>query len=337
MNTQEFQRKLVALFSADAAGYSRLMGEDEAATVRTLEVYKQVMFNLIQQHRGRIIDSPGDNILAEFSSVIAAVECAVEIQKDLESRNADRPENQRMKFRIGINLGDVIEKGERIYGDGVNIAARIQSLAVEGGVCVSRSTYEQVVHKLPLSFEDMGAHTVKNIARPIHVYRILQDVISAVRKKKEELEPSAMPSVAVMPFVNLSGDAEQEYFSNGITEEIITSLSKTPKMLVIDRGSTFAYKGKIVDLRQIGRELSVQYILTGSVRKAGDRVRVNAQLVNARRGEHLWAERYDRELKDIFALQDEITLKIIQALQIKLTEGEQARIYGKGTDNLDAY
>jgi adenylate cyclase len=337
MNSQDFKRKLTAVFSADVAGYSRLMGEDEAATVKTLEDYKQGMFSLVKQHGGRVVDSPGDNVLAEFPSVVNAVECAVETQKQLKSRNAAQPENRRMEFRIGINLGDVIEKSERIYGDGVNIAARIESLAEGGGICISRSTYEQVEHKLPLHYEDMGSHKVKNVIRPVHVYKVSETLTLTVPRANKEPESMAMPSIAVMPFVNLSGEAEQEYFSNGITEEIITSLSKTPKMLVIDRGSTFAYKGKAVDLSQVGRELGVQYILTGSVRKAGERVRVNAQLINASGGEHLWAERYDRELKDIFALQDEITLRITQALQIKITEGEQARIYGKGTDNLDAY
>src|SRR4030042_2791202 len=337
MNSQDFKRKLTAIFSADVAGYSRLMGEDETATVMTLEAYKQVMFFLIKQHRGRTIDSPGDNLLAEFSSVVDAVECAIEIQKELKSRNAVLPENRRSECRIGINLGDVIEKGERIYGDGVNIAARIESLAEGGGICISGSAYEQVEHKLSLNYEDMGNHKVKNIIRPIHVYRVLDELPSTIHKAREEPESMAIPSIAVMPFSNLSGDADQEYFSNGIKKEIIPSLSKTPKILVIDPRSLFAYKGKTEDLRQIGRELGVQYILAGSVRKAGDRVRVNAQLIHASRGEHLWAERYDRELKDIFALQDEITLRITQALQIKLTEGEQARIYGKGTDNLDAY
>jgi adenylate cyclase len=337
MNTQDFKRKLTAIFSADVAGYSLLMGEDEAETVKTLETYKQVMFFLIKQHRGRVIDSPGDNLLAEFASVVDAVECAVEIQKEIKSRNVDLPENRRMKFRIGINLGDVIEKGERIYGDGVNIAARIENLAEGGGICISRSTHEQVEHKLPLNYEDMGNHKVKNVAAPIHVYTVLMDPPSVVSTQSEEPESVAMPSIAVMPFVNMSGDEEQDYFSNGITEEIITSLSKTPKLLVIDRRSTFAYKGRTADLNQIGQDLGVQYILTGSVRIVADRVRVNAQLINASRGEHLWAERYDRELRDIFALQDEITLRITQALQIKLTEGEQARIFGRGTDNLDAY
>jgi adenylate cyclase len=337
MDTQDFKRKLTAVFSADVAGYSRLMGEDEAATVKTLEDYRQVMFSAVKQHGGRVVDSPGDNVLAEFPSVVDAVQCAVETQKELKSRNDALPEHRRMEFRIGINLGDVIEKGERIYGDGVNIAARIEGLAEGGGICISRSTYEQVEHKLPLNYEDMGSHKVKNVIRPIQVYKISENLTATVPGAKKEPESTVMPSIAIMPFVNLSGDAEQEYFSNGITEEIITSLSKTPKMLVIDRRSTFAYKGKAVDLSQIGRELGVQYILMGSVRKAGKRVRVNAQLIHAGRGEHLWAERYDRELKDIFALQDEITLRITQALQIKITEGEQARVFGKGTNNLDAY
>jgi adenylate cyclase len=337
VNTQGFKRKLTAIFSADVAGYSRLMGGDEPATVKMLEAYQQVMFSLIKQHRGRVIDSPGDNVLAEFPSVVDAVECAVEIQKELRSRNAALPENRRMEFRIGINVGDVIEEGERIYGDGVNIAARIESLAEKSGICISGSAYEQVERKLPLNYEDMGNHKVKNVLRPVHVYKVLIDFASAAPKVNEEPESIAMPSIAVMPFVNMSGDADQEYFSNGITEEIITSLSRTPKLLVIDCNSTFAYKAKTTDLHQIGRELGVQYILTGSVRRAADRVRVNVQLIDAGRGEHLWADRYDRELKDIFALQDEITLRITQGLQIKLTEGEQARIYGRGTDNLDAY
>lgn len=337
MNAQDFKRKLTAVFSADVAGYSRLMGEDEGATVKTLEAYKQIMFSLIKQHRGRLIDSPGDNLLAEFASVVDAVQCGVAIQKELQARNAELPENRRMLFRIGINLGDVIEEQDRIYGDGVNIAARIESLAEAGGISISGSAYEQVEGKLPLNYEDMGNHKVKNVLRPIHVYKVLIDLPPSAPKVNKGPEFVAMPSIAVMPFVNLTGDAAQEYFSNGITEEIITSLSKTPKLLVIDRGSTFAYKDKIGDLRQISRELRVQYVLTGSVRKSGDRVRVNAQLIYAERGEHIWAERYDRELKDLFALQDEITLRITQALQIKLTEGEQARIYGKGTNNLDAY
>lgn len=337
MNSQDFKRKLTAVFSADVAGYSRLMGEDEAATIKTLESYKQLMFSLVNQHGGRVVDSPGDNVLAEFPSVVNAVACAVETQKELRSRNGVLPENRRMEFRIGINLGDVIEKGERIYGDGVNIAARIESLAAGGGICISGSAYEQVEHKLPLNYEDMGSHKVKNVIRPIHVYKVSEDLASTVHRANEEPEPTATPSIAVMPFVTLSDDAEQEYFSNGITEEIITSLSKTPKMIVIDPRSRSVYKGKTADLSQIGRELGVQYILTGSVRKAGERVRVSAQLINASGGEHLWAERYDRELKDIFALQDEITLRITQALQVKLTEGEQARIFGKGTNNLDAY
>jgi adenylate cyclase len=337
MNSPDFKRKLTAVFSADVVGYSRLMGEDEAATVTMLEASKQVIFFLVKEHQGRIIDSPGDNILVEFSSVVNAVECAVAIQKELKSRNAALPEDRRMEFRIGINLGDVIEKSGRIYGDGVNIAARIESLAESSGICISGSVYEQVEHKLPLSYEDMGYHHLKNIVHPIHVYRVSGDPLSSVRKTSEASEPIAMPSIAVMPFANLSDDSEQKFFSNGITEEIITSLSRTPKLFIIDSRSTVCLEGNAPDFLKIGRNLGVQYILMGSVRKAGNRIRVNTQLINTDRGEHLWAERYDRELKDIFALQDEITLRITQALQIKLTEGEQACIYGKGTENLDAY
>jgi adenylate cyclase len=331
------KRKLTAILSADVKGYSRLMGEDELSTIETLKKYRELIDTLIQQYRGRVVDSPGDNMLAEFSSVVDAVECAVEIQKELKLKNDELPENRRMEFRIGVNLGDVIEEADRIYGDGVNIAARIEGLAEGGGVCISGSTFEQVENKLPMIYEDMGNHKVKNVTKPIHVYRILVDHPDAIPQMSGVPGSEAEPSIAVLPFLNMSGDVEQEYFSDGITEEIITSLSKTPRLLVIARNSAFAYKGEMTDIQRIGRELGVKYILKGSVQKADKRVRIIAQLINADSGEHLWAERYDRELKDIVSLQDEITLRIIQALQVKLTEGEQARIYGRGTDNLDAY
>jgi adenylate cyclase len=220
MNSKDFKRKLTAVFSADVAGYSRLMGEDEAATIKTLESYKQLMFSLVNQHGGRVVDSPGDNVLAEFPSVVNAVACAVETQKELKSRNDVLPKNRRMEFRIGINLGDVIEKDERIYGDGVNIASRIEALAEGGGICISGSTYEQVELKLPLNYEDMGSHKVKNVVRPVHVYKVSEKLTSTVPRANEEPESMAMPSIAVMPFVNLSDDAEQEYFSNGITADL---------------------------------------------------------------------------------------------------------------------
>jgi len=336
MNTQDFKRKLTAVFSADVAGYSRLMGEDEAATVKTLEAYKQVMVSLIKQHRGRVVDTPGDNVLAEFGSVVHAVQCAVAAQNEFKARNAGLPENRRMEFRIGVNLGDVIEEEGRIYGDGVNITARLEGLAEAGGICVSGSAYEQIEGKVPFKFEYMGEHTVKNITKPVRVFRALMGTEKAAQKN-EELKLPDKPSIAVLPFVNMSADPEHEYFCDGLSEDIITALSQSQNMFVIARNSTFIYKGKPVNVQQVSRELGVKYVLEGSVRKVGNRVRITAQLIDATRGHHLWAERYDRQLKDIFAIQDEITLKILTALQVKLGEGEQARLYAKGVQNVEAY
>jgi adenylate cyclase len=347
MSTQDFRRKLTAVFSADVAGYGRLMGEDEAATVKTLEAYKQIMFSLIKQHRGRVVDSPGDNLLAEFASVVDAVQCGVAVQKELQARNADLPENRKMQFRIGINLGDVIEEGDRIYGDGVNIASRLEALAEPGGMCISKTAFDHIESKLPLGYQFLGEQRVKNIAKPIAAYKVLMEPRIIDKEQEVEVEegrpdkpPLSLPdkpSIAVLPFVNMSGDPEQEYFSDGITEEIITGLSKVPRLFVIARNSTFTYKGKPIKVQQVGRELGVKYVLEGSVRKAEDKVRITAQLVDAQTGHHLWADRYDRKFKEIFALQDEITLRILIAMQVKLTEGEQANLYGKGTDNLEAY
>jgi adenylate cyclase len=359
------------------------MGEDEEWTLRTLNTYKQVMRSLIQQYRGRVVNAPGDNVLAEFASVVDAVQCAVEIQQVLRARNALLPENRRMEFRIGINLGDVIEEGDSIYGDGVNIAARLEGLAEAGGICISESAYQQIENKLPLKYEYLGEHEVKNIAKPVRVYRaqiesggpshakVKTKVGSKNRKyltivavviviiavaalwqfvwrpshppvKVASKEKMAFPlpdkaSIAVLPFVNMSEDPKQEYFSDGITEEIITALSKTPRIFVIARNSTFTYKGKAVRVKQVAEELGVRYVLEGSVRKSENHVRVTAQLIDALTGKHLWAERYDRDLKELFAIQDEFTLEIIRALQVSLTEGEQARVIGRSTKNLQAY
>jgi adenylate cyclase len=337
MAEERAKRKLSAILSADVKGYSRLMGEDELATVRTLEAYREMIAEVIRNYGGRVVDSPGDNILAEFASVVDAVECAVQIQKEVKGKNSELPENRRMEFRVGINLGDVIEEGERIYGDGVNIAARIESLAEGGGICISRNAYDQVKNKVNLQYEYLGEHTVKNIAEPLSVYKILAEPGVAGLKTSEGLELPDKPSIAVLPFMNMSGDQEQEYFSDGISEEIITGLSKIPQMFVIARNSTFTYKGKPVKAQVVSEELGIRYILEGSVRKAGNRVRITAQLIDGSTGHHLWAERYDRDLGDIFALQDEITMKILTALQVELTEGQQARVYGTGTDNFEAY
>jgi adenylate cyclase len=337
VNTEEFKRKLTAILSADVEGYSRLMGEDEDATVRKLKAYLELITEVIQNYRGRVVDSPGDNLLAEFGSVVDAVRCAVEIQKALKSRNAELRENKQMKFRIGVNLGDVIADDERIYGDGVNIAARLEGIADGGGICISGTVFDSIENKLALEFQSLGEHSVKNIVKPIRVYRVLFEHDTALAESSSAFDLPDKPSIAVLPFINMSGDPEQEYFSDGITEEIITGLSKIPKMFIIARNSTFTYKGTPVKVQKVAKDLSVRYVLEGSVRRAGDRVRITAQLIDALNGYHLWAERYDRTLKDIFAVQDEITKKIITALQVKLTEGEQASHQAKGTDNLEAY
>jgi len=384
MTEERVKRKLSAIFSADVEGYSRLMGDDEASTVRTLESYRKVMADLIDQFRGRVVDSPGDNLLAEFGSVVDAVQCAVEIQEVLKAKNEELSEDRKMQFRIGVNLGDVIEEGDRIYGDGVNIAARIEGLAEAGGICISGSAHEQIKTKLAFGYEYIGEHSVKNIAEPLKVYRVPmgpKDVAGKVSREKEvgpkrwrwaiiggaaaliivigavaiwnfyfrspAVEPASVekmayplpekPSIAVLPFTNMSDDPKQEYFSDGITENVITSLSKLPKLFVISRNSTFIYKGKPVKIQQLGEKLGVHYVLEGSVQRARDKVRITAQLIDATTEQHLWAERYDRDLKDIFALQDEITMEIIKALQIELTGSERVRVVAKGTNNLEAY
>jgi adenylate cyclase len=336
VTAQEVKRKLAAILSADVKGYSRLMGEDEKGTLRILNTYKEIMGNLIQKLHGRVVDAPGDNVLAEFGSVVDAVQCAFEIQKDLKNRNAELPENRRMELRIGINLGDVIEERDKIFGDGVNIAARVQGLADGGGICISGSAYEQVENKVAISFEYLGEHIVKNISRPVRVYRVITQprVVHEVDKK---LELPEKPSIAVLPFVNMSGDPEQEYFSDGITEDLITDLYKISGLFVIARHSVFTYKGKAAKVQEVGRELGVRYVLEGSVRKAGSRLRITAQLVDTLTGGHLWAERYDRDLKDVFALQDEVTQKIVESLAVRLTKREEDRLARKYTDNLEAY
>jgi adenylate cyclase len=387
MEPQGVQRKLSAILSADVKGYSRLMGEDEVGTIRTLTAYREIMAVLVRQHRGRVVDSPGDALLAEFASVMDAVQCAVEIQETLKARNDELPGDRRMEFRIGVNLGDVVFEGEQIYGDGVNIAARLEGLAEAGGICISGTVHDSIENKLALGYEYLGEQTVKNIKKPVRVYRVLTEPEAAgsvvYRRRRDDpshrrraaltlgvvlviavmvvvmwrffLRPSAplekvtfqntpaplelpdKPSIAVLPFTNMSGDPNQEYFSDGITEDLITDLSKISGLFVIARNSVFIYKGKTVKVEQVSKDLGVRYLLEGSVRKAGDRVRITAQLVDATTGGHIWAERYDRDLNDIFALQDDVTQKIVTALAVKLTEGERGRLEHKYTDNLEAY
>jgi len=362
------------------------MSQDEVGTIRTLTAYRKAMTTVIQQYRGRVVDAPGDNLLAEFSSVVEAVNCAVEIQRELAERNAELPADRRMLFRIGVNLGDVVLEGERIYGDGVNIAARIEGLAEGGRICISGTVYDAVENKLGLEYEYLGEQEVKNIAKPVRVYRVLSfpgaAAYKVVKAKKAVgrtwrnvflaitavlvlglgtvaiwyfyLRPSPpppelasvekmafplpdKPSIAVLPFVNMSGDPDQEYFSDGITEDLITDLSKISGLFVIARNSTFTYKGKRVKIRQVAEELGVRYVLEGSVRRADDRVRINTQLIDATTGGHLWAERYDGKMVDVFTLQDKITQKIVTALAVKLTPGEQQYVVRKETENTVAY
>ena len=334
---QRVARKLRAILSADVKGYSLLMADDEVHTIETLKKYRQIMSDLVQQHSGRVVDNPGDNLLAEFSSAVDAVDCAVEVQKKLEKENARFVQDMRLQFRIGVNIGDVVQDGDRIYGSGVNVAARIEGIADPGGVCISRNTYDHVKDKLELEFEYLGEHEVKNIEEPVRVYRVLLDSESHVPLVDELLELPEKPSIAVLPFDNMSGDPSQEYFSDGLTEQIINGLCKVSNLFVIARNSSFAYKGRSVDVKQVGKELGVRYVLEGSVQRAEDRVRITAQLIDLTTGYHLWSENFDRDLSDIFALQDEITLRIIENMQIKLTMGEQARLWAGMTTNIQAF
>ncbi len=344
MEPDEVQRKLTTIFSTDVQGYSRLMSEDEVGTIRTLTACRTIISTHIEKNGGRVVDSPGDNLLAEFGSVVHAVRSAVDIQEELKEKNEALTEDRKMRFRIGINLGDVVVEGERLYGDGVNIAARLEGLAEGGGICVSGGVYDQVKGKLPLGFESLGEKEVKNIASPVIVYRVL-GVVSESRAPREREAASSTektplpgkPSIAVLPFVNMSGDPEQEYFSDGITEDLITDLSKVSGLFVIARNSTFAYKGKSPDVRRVARDLGVRYVLEGSVRRAGKRVRINAQLIDAPSGSHVWADRYDGDIEDIFALQDEINEKIVAALEVSLTAPEKADARRHLTDSVETY
>jgi adenylate cyclase len=383
MTEKGFKRKLTAIFSADVEGYSRLMGDDEEATVRTLTSYREVMATLIQQHNGIVLDSPGDNLLAEFISVVDAVQCAVAVQKEINARNSELPDNRKMLFRIGINLGDVIQEEDRIYGDGVNIAARLEGLAESGGICISKTAFDQIESKLPYGYEFLGDQSVKNISKPVGAYRVLMEPRVTVAGKPEEekrtpvrrmpilvgtaavlmlavaigiwqfyvhrpsAEPASKekmpftlpdkPSIAVLPFSNLSDDPKQEYFADGMTDELITDLSKISGLLVISRNSSFTYKGKTVKVQQVADELNVQYVLEGSIQRDGDRVRIRAQLIDGATDHHLWAESYDAVMENIFDLQDEIAKKIAAVLAIKLTVSDQKRFANKETTDIEAY
>jgi len=339
---ERVERRLAAILCADVAGYSRLMGVDEEGTLAVLKSDRRELIDpLISQHRGRIFKTTGDGILIEFASVVDAVRCAVVVQQGMADRNANRPEPGRIRFRIGINLGDVIHDEGDIFGDGVNVAARLQMLAEPGEICVSASVREQVGEKLPIGFADMGQHGVKNITRPVRAYRVeKRGEPRADPANEAATTPLALPdrpSIAVLPFANMSGDPEQDYFVDGMVEDIITGLSRIKWLFVIARNSSFAYRGKSPDIRQVGRELGVRYVLEGSVRRAAGRVRITGQLVEAETGRHIWAERYDRALDDVFALQDEITASVVGAIEPSLRQAEIERVKRKRPDSLDAY
>jgi adenylate cyclase len=383
---QPIERKLAAILSADVVGYSRLMAEDEAATIRTLSDYREEIAMRVRQHRGRVVDTPGDNLLAEFPTAFDAVRCAVEIQGVLRALNASLPDERRMDFRIGVHMGDVSVEGEKIYGDGVNIAARLEALAEAGGVCISATVHEQVRNKLDVGFTDLGDQTVKNIPDHVHVYRVqprsqpqapgrasappdkrprrlrtaliatsavilllglglwaswprpLGLVIDLVGVSGPPVNPALpdKPSIVVLPFVNMSGDPEQEYFSDGITEELINDLAGVPELFVISRNSAFTYKGQPVKVRDVGRDLGVRYVLEGTVRKVEGRVRITAQLIDATSGFHLWSESYDRELSDILALQAEISQQILVAFKVEMRDAAAERVVRRSSRDLKA-
>jgi len=340
MAEERVQRRLAAILAADVAGYSRLMGVDEEGTLSALkELRRELADPKIKEHRGRIVKTTGDGLLVEFASVVDAVRCAVEVQFEMAERNAGMPEEQRIEFRIGINLGDIIKDGRDIHGDGVNIAARLEALGEPGGICVNRVVRDQVRDKLDFAFEDAGEQRVKNIARPLRVYRIRpgRSVGDTMGAAQPALALPDKPSVAVLPFTNMSGESEQEFVSDGIAEDVITALSRYPSLFVIARNSSFTYKGRPVDVKQVGRELGVRYVLEGSVRKAGNRIRVTAQLVEAGTGNHVWADRYDRDLADIFAVQDEITEAVTIAIAPAIADAELQRAVRKPPDSLDAW
>ena len=344
MAEDRVERRLAAILAADVAGYSRLMGADEEGTLAALKAHRRAVLDpKITEHRGRIVKTTGDGLLVEFASVVDAVRCAVDMQRQMAERSAGVAAEQRIEFRIGLNVGDIIIDDKDIYGDGVNIAARLEGLAAPGGICVSRVVRDQVRDKLDFSFEDMGEQQVKNIARPVRTHRVRLDSpvdepsAAAVATTRSAQPLPQKPSIAVLPFANMSGDAEQEYFSEGITEDIITNLSHNHAFFVISRSTSFAFKGPAVDVGKIGRELGVRYVLEGSVRRAGNRVRITAQLIEAASGHHLWADRYDRELADVFAVQDEISRSITGAIAPGIIAAEIRQAQRKGPDQLDAW
>jgi len=336
----DVERRLVAIFAADVEGYSRLMGSDEVGTLRNLTDRRKILDALISAHRGRIANTAGDSVLAEFASAVDAVQCAVEAQTAWVNANDQLPPDRRINFRIGVHVGDVMVRAGDLFGDGVNIAARLQSSATADGICISSAAHEQVKKLLPLTFVDLGMQYLKNI-EPIRAYAVsVAAAPSQAARLADALKPLALPdkpSIAVLPFQNLSGDPEQEYFADGMVEEIITALSRFHWLFVIARTSTFAYKSRTVDVRQVSRELGVRYVLEGSVRQAGNRVRIAGQLIDATTGAHLWADRFEGSLENVFELQDQVASGVVGAIDPKLREAETARSKRKPPANLDAY
>jgi adenylate cyclase len=336
MAQERVERRLAAILAADVAGYSRQMGEDEEGTLARLKAHRRELIDpKIAEHHGRIVKTTGDGLLIEFPSIVEAVSCALVVQRAMAERDATMPEIKRIAFRVGVHLGDIIVEDGDIHGDGVNIAARLEGLAKPGGICISEDAFRQVRGKIEAEFIDTGEQSLKNITRPIRVYRVVPERLAEARHPALPLPDK--PSIAVLPFQNMSGDVEQEYFADGMVEEIITALSKIRWFFVIARNSTFTYKGHAVDVKQVGRELGVRYVLEGSVRKSGNRIRVTAQLVEATTGNHIWAERYDREVADIFALQDEITERVVAAIEPQLYAAEHFRSQRKPPESLDAW
>ncbi len=335
------ERRLAAILFADVVGYSRLIRADEEGTIATLKALRQELINpTIFEHHGRIVKLMGDGMLVEFPSAVDAVRAAVESQKAVAKRNSGLPGDKHIEFRVGINLGDVVIDGDDIHGDGVNVAARLEGLAEPGGICLSGKVYEEVRDRTDYGFEDSGEQKVKNIDRPVRVWRwpSIGAVTAGVAATSEApLQLPDKPSVAVLPFNNMSSDPEYEYFADGMSEDIITALSKISQMRVIARNSTFAYKGQAIDLRRVASELGVRYVVEGSVRSGGNRLRITAQLIDASDGSHIWAERFDRTINDIFDIQDEITKEIVTALRVKLTDGEEALVWARGTNDIEAW
>jgi TolB-like protein/class 3 adenylate cyclase len=345
LTDERVERRLAAVLAADVAGYSRLMGIDEEGTLARLKAVRKALVDpTITAHRGRIVKTTGDGMLVQFASAVDAARCAVEVQREMVKQNASVPQELRIEFRIGIHVGDIIIDDNDIFGDGVNIAARLEGIAEPGGICVSDDGHRQIRSKVDFAFDDMGPQTLKNISEPMRAWRMLVGNVSAPAIAKYSSAGSATtlalpdkPSIAVLPFQNMSGDPEQDYFADGMVEDIITALSQFKSLFVIARNSSFTYKGRAVDIKQVGHELGVRYVLEGSVRKAGSRVRINGQLIEASTGAHLWAEKIDGALEDVFELQDEVTARVAGAIVPSITQAEINRAQVKPTNNLDAY